>query len=356
MEASVEEPLSPVWFESLDLTSASRISDEIGRLEAFTQLAMPHQCPSSDLDDMEVQLSRRQRSLQQGSLAAKMVFSRLSDYTRMLADSKELPPFIYPPCCAPQGNQCLPGSPHRCLPGTLEVCANLTRIFHNCEPESRGYAWHQVRLHIQHLYADFEGDDVQRQLEGMQAVMVYGMLCAQYKEYIPRDDAAWLVATIETFGFILYPLCMWIMSADHVCTSRDEWILMESMRRVACLTYFYDLLLHANWAGPSSGECPEFLEMPLPCSRELWQASTDKDWSRLYYAEHDINTTKKKMSLTFEHLFSSRRACMRGVIVASDLTNQISEWCEKADDLSVLLWIALTVEGACQAKGLPRLP
>lgn len=27
--------------------------------------------------------------------------------------------------------------------------------------------------------------------------MVYGMLCAQYKEYIPRDDAAWLVATIE---------------------------------------------------------------------------------------------------------------------------------------------------------------
>lgn len=154
MEASVEEPLSSVWFESLDLTSASRISDEIGRLEAFTQLAMPHQCPSSDLDDMEVQLSRRKRSLQQGSLAAKMVFSRLSDYTRMLADSKELPPFIYPPCCAPQGNQCLPGSPHRCLPETLEVCANLTRIFHNCEPESLGYAWHQVRLHIQHLYAD----------------------------------------------------------------------------------------------------------------------------------------------------------------------------------------------------------
>lgn len=126
----------------------------------------------------------------------------------------------------------------------------------------------------------------------------------------------------------------------YVCRSdqRKGLFVKLTKHRVACLTYFYDLLLHANWAGPSSGECPEFLEMPLPCSRELWQASTDKDWSRLYYAEHDINTTKKKMSLTFEHLFSSRRACMRGVIVASDLTNQISEWCEKADDLSVLLW------------------
>ncbi|KAH7400927.1 hypothetical protein DE146DRAFT_478613 [Phaeosphaeria sp. MPI-PUGE-AT-0046c] len=335
VEASTERPLSPSWFAGLDLTSASRISDEIGRLDAFTQLAMPHQSASSNIEAMEVQLSRRTRSLQQGSLAAKMVFSRLSDYTRMLAEGKELPPFIYPPCCTIQDNQCLSGLPHQCLPETLAVCANLARIFHNCEPESRGYAWHQVRLHIQRLYADFEGDNVQRQLEAMQAVMVYGMLCAQFEEYVPRDDAAWLVATMETFGYTLYPLCLWVLSAIHVCSSRNEWILMESMRRIVCLIYFYDLLLQTKWQGPSSGECPDFFSMPLPCSRELWQ---------------------KRMSLTFEHLFSARRAYLRGVIVASDLTNEIAEWCEKADDLSVLLWIAHTVEGEGQAPGLSRIP
>lgn len=152
MEPSMEGPLSPLWFEGLDLTAASRISEEIS-LEAFTQLAMPHQSSSSEIEALELQLSQRTRSIQQGSLTAKMVFSRLSDYTRMLADGKELPPFIYPPCYASQSNQCLPGLPHQCLPETLAVCTNLTRIFHNCKPESRGYAWHQVRLHIQHLYA-----------------------------------------------------------------------------------------------------------------------------------------------------------------------------------------------------------
>lgn len=31
----------------------------------------------------------------------------------------------------------------------------------------------------------------------MQAVISYGMLCAQYTEYIASEDAAWLVTTIE---------------------------------------------------------------------------------------------------------------------------------------------------------------
>lgn len=154
VEASLDVPLSPLWFESLDLTSASRVSNEIENLEGFTQLAMPHQCASLDIADVERQLRRRTRSIQQGSLTAKMVFSKLSDYTRMLADGKELPPFIFPPCCTRSTIRCLPGSPHICLSETLATCANLTRMFLNCRPESRGYVWHQVRLHLQHLYAD----------------------------------------------------------------------------------------------------------------------------------------------------------------------------------------------------------
>lgn len=151
LEASLDLPSFPSWF---DLTSASRISSEIGDLEVLTQLAMPHQCASMDVADVESQLRRRTRSIQQGSLTAKMVFSKLGDYIRMLADGKELPPFIFPPCCAQTTAQCHPGSPHQCLPETLATCAKLTRMFITCRPESRGYVWHQVRLHLQHLYAD----------------------------------------------------------------------------------------------------------------------------------------------------------------------------------------------------------
>lgn len=34
-------------------------------------------------------------------------------------------------------------------------------------------------------------------LHSMQAVVVYGMLCAQHTELIPGEDAAWLLVTIE---------------------------------------------------------------------------------------------------------------------------------------------------------------
>lgn len=94
--------------------------------------------------------------------------------------------------------------------------------------------------------------------------------------------------------------------------------------------------------------------MPLPCTREIWQATTDEEWSRLYYAEHS-DDSKKRIGLTFEHLLSIRRASLHGGHVNSEVTNTVTEWCEKADDLSMLLWVALTVEGEGQAPGLSRL-
>jgi hypothetical protein len=37
------------------------------------------------------------------------------------------------------------------------------------------------------------------------------------------------------------------------------------------------------------------------------------------------------------------------MIDGSETADEIAEWCEKVDDLSMLLWIAVTVEGAGQA-------
>ncbi|KAJ5893107.1 pyridoxamine 5'-phosphate oxidase [Penicillium tannophilum] len=68
---------------------------------------------------LEPQLSQRSRSLQQGSMTAKMIFSRMSEYGRMMADAKTLPPFIHPPCCLGSGDECSPNAAHTCLPEVL---------------------------------------------------------------------------------------------------------------------------------------------------------------------------------------------------------------------------------------------
>lgn len=148
-----------------------------------------------------------------------------------------------------------------------------------------------------------------------------------------------------------------LLHPTHSATNRMEVSSSKlTNHRVICLIYMYDVLLHTKWEGPSSGECSDFFTMPLPCTRELWQTSTDEEWSRLYYAEHNTNITEERMNLTFEHLLSVRRASLHGEYVTSDLTNAVAKWCEKADDLSMLLWIALTIEGEGQVPGLSKIP
>lgn len=106
---------------------------------------------SSGTKALGPQFSQRTRSLRQGSLTAKILFSRLTDYTRMMADGKILPPFIHPPCALGRDYECPPDSPHRCLPETLAICVNLTQMFYSRTPGSHGFVWQQICTHLRQM-------------------------------------------------------------------------------------------------------------------------------------------------------------------------------------------------------------
>jgi hypothetical protein len=97
------------------------------------------------------QLSQRARSIQQGSLTGKMLLGRLTDYTRMMADPKTLPPFIHPPCSLDSNDECPPDSPHQCLPEALAICANLTKMFYSHMHASRNFVWKQICTHLRQM-------------------------------------------------------------------------------------------------------------------------------------------------------------------------------------------------------------
>jgi hypothetical protein len=110
-------------------------------------------------------------------------------------------------------------------------------------------------------------------------------------------------------------------------------------------------LLETDTQGPSSEECEDFFDMPLPCSRKLWQPESDRDWKKLYQEDNDKKRIRGRSGLTFRHLILLRRSSLYGekMMDASEMADEIAEWCEKVDDLCMLLWIAVTVEGAGQA-------
>jgi hypothetical protein len=145
------DPLSPSWFQDLDFPSDFELPSDTGSFVANSLLITPD---SSCNETLQPQFCQRTRSIQQGSLTAKMIFSKLADYTRMMGEGKTLPPFIHPPCCLGQSDGCTPDSPHRCLPEILAVCANLTQMFNARVLGSGGYVWQQICTHLRQLRAE----------------------------------------------------------------------------------------------------------------------------------------------------------------------------------------------------------
>lgn len=144
----VSHNLQTAYFPTApDIISPRLLSLDLSMV--FPGLVMPNSMDFNlSTEVLEPQLSQRSRSLQQGSMTAKMIFSRMSEYGRMMADAKTLPPFIHPPCCLGSGDECSPNAAHTCLPGVLAVCSNLAQIFYSGKPESHDFVWTQIRTHI----------------------------------------------------------------------------------------------------------------------------------------------------------------------------------------------------------------
>lgn len=138
--------------ESFDMSLANESSLHHSQIPGFRELTTPDSLNfASKPQVLGPQLSQRARSLQQGSLTGKMLLGRLTDYTRMMADAKTLPPFIHPPCSLGHKDECPPDSPHECLPEALAVCANLTKMFYSRMSGSHSFIWQQICTHLRQL-------------------------------------------------------------------------------------------------------------------------------------------------------------------------------------------------------------
>lgn len=138
--------------ESLDMFLENEPALHNSQIPGFKELTTPDSLNfASKTQVLRPQLSHRARSLQQGSLTGKMLLGRLTDYTRMMADAKNLPPFIHPPCSLGPNDECPPDSPHECLPETLAVCANLTKMFYSRISGSHGFIWQQICTHLRQM-------------------------------------------------------------------------------------------------------------------------------------------------------------------------------------------------------------
>ena len=179
---------------------------------------------------------------------------------------------------------------------------------------------------------------------------------------------------------MLYALCPWGFEVDQIRFLRSRWTVVESLRRhvkpigrfflhladsqslrhaltshrIGALLYLIDLLLNSSARSPSKGHCDEFFDMPLPCVRELWQPISDREWNQRYQEDFAAKRLKGGCNLSLRNLLRLRQPSIVCLPTAAthDLAEEFAEWCERADDLSMLLWMSLMVEGDGRAGTL----
>jgi hypothetical protein len=105
-----------------------------------------------------------------------------------------------------------------------------------------------------------------------------------------------------------------------------------------------DLTLVTGGRKASNGECPAALCVPLPCGKDLWDSIGNSSWSKLY---QDHKQTGRSSQLTLGSLLLVRNGGdLFGTEERSpeEVADSLSEWCRKADDFGLLLWMATSLE------------
>lgn len=106
-----------------------------------------------------------------------------------------------------------------------------------------------------------------------------------------------------------------------------------------------DLLLEGIITSPTA-PCHDYQAVPLPSSRDLWSARTNRGW-RLAYSRYHASRKSNKV-LTVGDLLESDNG---GSITNSrnnDRNNEVKpdvmKWCEGLDAMGSLIWMAMPFE------------
>lgn len=174
----------------------------------------------------------------------------------------------------------------------------------------------------------------------------------------------------QTFSRDLFTAVSVTDEAEDQCSSRREWIFVESLRRYAVqsnlmvwfpnfygfrigvLLYIIDLTLVTGGKNASNGECPAALCVPLPCSRMLWETVSNAQWQKYDRLRRQKPRTDQ---LTLGNLLLLRNAGNVGDSGKEHLDNiahHLINWSQEADDLGLLLWMATSLE--CNEQTLFR--
>jgi len=101
--------------------------------------------------------------------------------------------------------------------------------------------------------------------------------------------------------------------------------------------HLIDKLVDTSIGESDRPSCDELDKIPLPCSKEMWNAESETSWE-IEYKKH-LSTKKSRGMLTCGHLRQSSQLNMTEV--NSDRVEDLGNWSTSIDRLGTVLLIAM---------------
>ncbi|KAH6973854.1 hypothetical protein BKA56DRAFT_592637 [Ilyonectria sp. MPI-CAGE-AT-0026] len=299
--------------------------------------------PSFDWLDTETVLAKR--DLKAGPLGSTLsrayCLSMLRSYPEMLCrNGGTLPPFIHI-----QSRPSTSGDNHTvALAEPLATCSSIMRMYMERSSENLAFIWRTIQAESRRINDEYWFYDTWTTLASIQAMAIYVIVGLLDDNSNFTADKHLLVSMLEATRSLAEKLRPngWMCNGEiHVgqIPAWEEWAEAESRRRTAILLVVVMHLFNIEY-GPGLPQCGGFAELPLPCSKTLWQASDQATWEAEYrkqYMRDDSCGRSFKRILTYRNLLQGQSD------PTSPLgTGHLGEWFTNMDDFGTLVMMAVS--------------
>ncbi|KAF2755234.1 hypothetical protein EJ05DRAFT_503539 [Pseudovirgaria hyperparasitica] len=289
----------------------------------------------------------RTPSTASAALLSRVVHGSLATWPRMLVEGLALPPYVHATCLRTGTRECEGKGKHVCWHGPLDNACGVVQMSLATTVNNFGLLSTTGHYEQKRMLSEFEGYGKWMLLECFQTMALYTLMYSLLTdEQKVQCDGSIVVAlgivanrVLQRYGL----LCDKEKSGGF--PSWEEWIYAESVRRTTILLFILGRLLDmritpTSTSSPSPSTQPEGLDaVPLPATKDLWEARTRIEWERKY--QEYLRAKSGREVMTIGHLRSVRN----GVVEDDALLRNLGLWCFNLDQFGTTVWNAAGLLG-----------
>ncbi|KZL73736.1 C6 finger domain-containing protein [Colletotrichum tofieldiae] len=260
--------------------------------------------------------------------SANLIRRALRSYPQMMIRRSSFPPFIHP----------YQDKSH--LPEPLANCMSIAVLFASRNRDTRPFLWKAIRDEQERNLREMINYTKHEVFAALQAEVIYIIMRVVDGGGTSAENRDYNMAMLFSYAAFWK---QFMMITDTPCNidsgtsvSWEDWILNESRTRIACVWFLIAQIAFVK-VGIGCVILESWKDMPLPCHKAQWSASTPESWKEEMDAFSHQQISSRGISS-----FGELLECHRAASVVSN-AEKLDAWNSGADNIGNLLNLATTM-------------